>query len=526
MISGFDRRGMLAATLALPFLGGPALAQVSDVTRMGARGDGLALDHRAINAAIAAASKAGGGTVYLPAGRYLCFTIQLMSNVTLVLGPGAILEAADPAKHRGRYDSPEANGDDLFQDFGHSHWHNSLIYGDGVQNVAILGPGLIDGAGLTRNGPGARWTKGVGERPLSMRSMAPRQVEQLETAIGRMDGLGNKAIALKNARNVLLRDFSVLRGGHFAVLATGVDTLTIDNLRIDTNRDGLDIDACRNVRISNCTVNSPNDDAIVLKASMALGVKRPTENVTITNCIVSGFDIGTMIDGSYGRTQQLAPDRDGMTGRIKLGTEGTGGFRNIAISNCVFERSRGLAIESVDGAALEDVIVSNLTMRELTSAPIFLRLGDRRRAPEGTGVASLRRVSISNVNASGVDPRFAASITGLVDSPVEDVSLTDIRMVYAGGGTAADAARAIPEERASYPDPSMFGTSPAYGLFVRHARRLHIDGLQMSTVAADARPPIVMDDVSDGFITRLDANGRPAVRNSRNILINDRSIAP
>src|SRR5207248_10118588 len=101
-------------------------------------------------------------------------------------------------------------------------------------------------------------------------------------------GVGNKSISLKNCHNVILRDLSILHGGHFAVLATGVDNFTIDNLSIDTNRDGIDIDCCRNVRVSNCSVNSPWDDGICLKSSVGLGYARPTEMVTITNCFVSG----------------------------------------------------------------------------------------------------------------------------------------------------------------------------------------------------------------------------------------------
>jgi polygalacturonase len=157
-------------------------------------------------------------------------------------------------------------------------------------------------------------------------------------ALRAMDGQGNKAISLKLCRRVRLRDFSVLSGGHFAVLATGVDDLTIDNLTIDTNRDGLDIDACRNVRVSNTTVTPNRRHRLKTRAPT-----RATENVTITNCQVSGFDLGTLLAGTYGRTQERAPDRDGPTGRIKLGTESNGGFRNITVSNCVFERSRGLA---------------------------------------------------------------------------------------------------------------------------------------------------------------------------------------
>src|SRR3978361_1289540 len=113
-------------------------------------------------------------------------------------------------------------------------------------------------------------------------------------------GVGNKAIALKNCHNVLLRDFSIWKGGHFALLATGVDNLTIDNLLVDTDRDGFDIDCCRNVRVSNCTVNSPWDDAICPKSSYALGERRVTENVTIANCFVSGYyELGSVLAGTW-----------------------------------------------------------------------------------------------------------------------------------------------------------------------------------------------------------------------------------
>ena len=161
--------------------------------------------------------------------------------------------------------------------------------------------------------------------------------------------------SLKLCRNVVIKDITLYMGGHFALLATGVDNLTIDNVKVDTNRDGFDIDLCRNVRISNCSVNSPQDDGIVLKSSYALGFARPTENVTITNCQLSGYDPGTFLDGTFKRTLERAPDRDGPTGRIKFGTESNGGFRNISISNCVFDRSRGIAIETVDGGPVEDV---------------------------------------------------------------------------------------------------------------------------------------------------------------------------
>src|SRR5438876_3511497 len=271
------------------------------VTRFGAKGDGKTFDTDAINAAIDAASCAGGGVVLLPAGSYLCYSIHLKSNVTLQLSTGATILAApgpEPGE-QGKYDLAESNSPwESYQDFGHNHWHNSLIWGEGLENVAIVGGGLIWGKGLSRG-----WNTGPkAEQP----------------------GAGNKAIALKNCRNVLLRDFGILHGGHFGILASGVDNFTIDNLTIDTNRDGMDIDCCRNVHVSNCTVNSPWADGIRLQSSYALGYARATEMVTITNCTVTGsFEEGSVIDASYKR---FAPDADvGRTGRIKFGTESNGG---------------------------------------------------------------------------------------------------------------------------------------------------------------------------------------------------------
>ncbi len=164
------------------------------------------------------------------------------------------------------------------------------------------------------------------------------------------------------------------------------------------------------------------------------------------------------MDGSFKKSQLDAPMKHRTSGRIKLGTESTGGYRNIAISNCVFDCCNGLALESVDGAVLEDVTVSNLTMRETTGAPLFIRLGDRRRAPAGRPIAALRRVSIDNIICDMADTRgIAATVTGVPGASVEDVTLRGMRWTYQGGGTAEMAARAIPELADSYPDPDVFG---------------------------------------------------------------------
>ncbi len=473
-------------------MGSGACVADINIRDFGAKGDGATVDTDAIRAAIAAAD---GRRVLFPAGRYLSFSIPLCSHLHIHLAEGCVLEAADPARHGGCYDEAEPNPHDLYQDFGHSHWRNSLLYGIDVETIRIDGLGVIDGRGLTREGPGSRWRKQAGEFPLSMQGMSAEELVELSPEVAAMAGLGNKAIAFCRARNVTLRDFTLLNGGHFAVLATGVDGLTIENLLIDSNRDGLDIDGCRRVTVRGCRVNTPNDDAIVLKSSLALGEARAIEDVVVADCHVSGFDLGTLFDGTRGRTQVFSPDRDRVTGRIKIGTESAGDFRRIRIENCTFERSRGLALETVDGGTIEDVTISNLTLRDVTTAPIFLRLGARLRAPEGAEPGAMRRIAIRNVTAEGILPDYAAMIMGLPGHPIEDVTLENVRLAFAGGGTEADASRQPAELADAYPEPSMFGPTPAFGLWARHVRGLDLEGMDLTTDAPDVRPAILLDDV-------------------------------
>ena len=372
----------------------------------GARGDGTAVESNAINKAISAASNAGGGTVYFPPGNYLTGSIRLKSNICLFIDQGATIIAAAVNKENG-YDDEEPGSNNQYQDYGHSHWHNSLIWGEDIYDVSIMGTGKI-------------WAKALYKNQIDSNDTNNPQIKQS---------------ALVRCRNVIIRDISILQGGWFAVLATGVDNFTIDNIKIDTNRDGIDIDCCRNVRISNCLVNSPYDDGICPKSSFALGYARATENVTITNCQLSGYDEGTLLDGTFKRTEN-PQYKNRPTGRIKFGTESNGGFKNITISNCVFDYCKGLALETVDGGLLEDVTITNITMRDIVNDPIFLRLGSRMRGPAGTPVGKLRRIIISNVIAYNAHPSNACTISGIPGHYIEDIRLSNIRIYYKGGGAA------------------------------------------------------------------------------------------
>jgi polygalacturonase len=344
-----------------------------------------------------------------------------------------------------------------------------LIWGEHIHDVGIIGPGLIWGRGLSRG------------------EVAEGGLPAADT-----QGAADKAIALKHCYNVTLRDVAILAGGHFGILATGVDNLVLDHLKIDTNRDGMNIDCCRNVRISGCSVNSPSDDGICLKSSFALGEARATENVTISDCYVTGgWQIGTMLDGTFKRIISDSPGEP--TGRIKCGTESNGGFRNIAISNCVFESCRGLALESVDGGPVEDITFTGITMRDIRNAPFFLRLGARLRGPQGTSVGTLRRVIISNIICEGAANEMPAIISGIPDHPVEDISISDVMVVQKGGSAPLDINP--PEQEHDYPEPNRLGPLPAQGLFVRHVRNLEVRHFEIAHVADDARPYVWLSDV-------------------------------
>ena len=443
---------------------------VYDVRDFGAKGNGVHIDSPAINAAIEQAAQKGGGTILLTAGVYPCYSIRMESNITLQLDSGAVLKAAMPTAEE-TFDLPEENPSQ-YQDFGHSHWKNSLIWGIGLHNVAITGKGRIDGSGVLSRG-----------RPT-------------------LDGLpvANKAVALRDCRQVRFTDIEMLNCGHFALLLTGVDSLTIERLTIDSNRDGIDIDCCENVRIRDCRVNTLNDDAIVLKTSYGLNRLKPTANVIIEHCYVSGYDTGTLIDGTKTTFIDKAPDQDGPTGRIKLGTESNGDFRNIIIRNCTFTHCRGLALETVDGSQMENIVVTDIRMKDINNAPFYIRAGNRKRGPKGLPVSTVKNVSISNVTVEDADSRYASIIAGNASGSISDITLSNIKLQYRGGITMEDvkSQRGInpfftqnPNMK-GYPEPSAHGIQPASCFVISDAKDVTLKDIDISFIRPDERPKMVL----------------------------------
>jgi polygalacturonase len=450
-----------------------------NVRDFGATGDGTTIDSPAIDRAIEACERAGGGTVLVPAGTYLSGTIHLRSHLNLFLDAGAVILGAP--QEMNAYDPPEEFAGTAYQDGGHTWFHNSLMWGEDLTNVSITGTGKIDGGGLTRK------DMEVGGGPI---------------------GLGDKAIAMRRCNQVVIRDITIFHGGHFAIIVTGCVTVAIDNVVIDTGRDGINIDCCQNVVVSNCRINAPNDDALCPKSSFALGKRVITENVTITNCQVSGYEEGTLLDGT------MRPGRV-KNGRIKFGTESNGGFRNITISNCIFRQCRGLALEEVDGGVLENISISNITMMDVDDYPIYITLGRRNRGPDSTTIGVVRNIFISNIIATGIDSMSGVHITGLPGSPVENIRLQNISLLFNGGGTKEDAARVPPELAKGYPEPRKIGITPAYGLFARHVKGLELYDIRLDYMKEDLRPPVVCLDIDGLEIDNLRAKVAAGVSAAR-----------
>jgi len=468
---------LFATGLLLGIHQASAVENVFNVRNFGATGNGTTLDSPAIDRAIISASAAGGGTVLVPAGTYLSGSIHLQSNIHLLIDAGATILGAPQSLNA--YDETEPYALGGYQDGGHCYFHNSLIWGENLTNVFITGHGMINGGGLVRS-------DGVLDKMVGFNKFNPPILTPAPPV-----RLGNKAIALKLCRNVLIRDVTIFHGGHFAILVTGCDNMTVDNVTMDTGRDGIDIDGCRDTMVSNCRVNSPNDDGICPKSTCALGHPAITENLTIVNCQVSGFMEGTLLDGT------MKP-KSNPNGRIKFGTESSGGYRNCTIANCTFRSCRGLALEEVDGGIMENITINNLTMMDTPAYGIYITTGKRNRTPGLTTTSHARNIFISNVIMDGVGSMSGIQIMGLPELPVEGVRLDNIRLINNGGGTTNDAVRVPKELGIGYPEPRTLGVLPAYGVYARHVKGLELADINVSFNEPDMRPALACVD-ADGL---------------------------
>lgn len=420
---GFLLAGITLLVLLAPVWGWCATGPSSSgftVRVHGAKGDGMTKDTKAVQRAIDACAAKGGGTVYFPPGVYRCGTIHLRSGVTLWLDNGATIMGSPFRRDYERYEELDFPND---ADVETTYFRHSLLFGEDIERVAIAGFGTIDSNFTRRGGP--------------------------------------KAISLKRCRFVEIRGIRILNCPNYAISLLGTDFVNIDGVTILNGfADGIDPDSCRNVRISNCHIETV-DDAIVPKASFSLGERRSCENITVTNCYLS--------------TRCNA---------FKLGTESGGDFKYITVSNCVMSGLKGyspalsgVALETVDGANLEGVAVSNLTMVDVR-APIFLRLGNRGRDMEVPVPGTLRNVVISDIVA--VRASLACSIAGIPGHNIENVTLSNIRMEFIGGNPRQPSAVPVPELEANYPESAMFGPLPAYALFVRHVENLTLSNINVS----------------------------------------------
>ncbi|MHC4692782.1 MAG: glycoside hydrolase family 28 protein [Planctomycetota bacterium] len=418
---------------------------IYDVRDYGAKPDGKTMCTKSIQKAIDECAKNSGGTVYFPPGTFLSGTIYMKSNVTLRLDTGSTLLGSPSLK-----DYPPTV--QAFRSYTDNYTDKSLIYGEKLKRIAITGDGTIDGQGRAFKGP-------YKVRPYMIRII--------------------------QCQNVMVKDVTIQNSPMWVQHYLACDDVLIDGItvrsRVNANNDGINIDCCHRVLISNCNITS-GDDAIVLKSTAA----RPCRNVTVSNCVLSSLCNG-----------------------LKMGTESNGGFQNIVMTGCAIYDTRlaGIALEIVDGGTMDRVVVSNIAMNGI-GAPIFLRLGNRARPfkkdMEKPKMGAMRNITISNIEATGANPTGCA-ISGLPGHPIENVTISNTRLSFAGGGTKKDAARAIPEKPTAYPEYSMFGRLPAYGFYCRHIKGLKLSNVQLQLAKPDLRHALVVEDCQNLSIDDLNA---------------------
>ena len=455
----------------------------------GAKADGVTLDTKAIQDAIDDCHKNGGGKVYLHKGTFISGTIILQNNVTLYIEAGATLRGSNNLENfpvmPSRYPSYEGNFET----------NKMLVYAEDAKNISILGRGIIDGNG-------DHWVDG----PYGFPSFSKRP----------------RIIHFRGCENILVRDITLYNSASWVQSYQSCKNMVIDGITVDSrenkdiekeryadvpgrNTDGLDLVDCQNVRISNCYINS-GDDAICLKS---FSPDEACRDITISNCVVSSNASG-----------------------IKIGTETAGTFEDITINNCVIFDSRvdAISVISVDGAKVERINISNITMRNIKGSAIFIRLGNRNRYYRNNvelNVPYLKDVIIENIQGNGISAEYGCIIAGIKDIPVENIFLKNIILDFEGGKKAEDSFREIPEKETAYPNGKIFGTIPAYGFFIRHANNVTLSDIQLYFNKEDQRPAIIAENIEDLEIRNFRVEGTaqtPEVirlENAREVLISD-----
>lgn len=441
-------------------------AEVFDVRSFGAKGDGIASDTPALQAAIDRCAGQGGGEVRVPPGRYLTGSLELRSGVCLHLEEKATLVGSSSMDDYRR---------------------GPLLFADEARGVVVEGRGEIDASG------GSFW-----ERDKPYAGPVWRGTAQFEYRALRRPS----CLRFQRCENLALRDITIRNSPSWTVhlercKGVKVERLTIRNPLHGPNTDGIDINSCQEVLVDSCDIVT-GDDGVVLKSTEP-GRDHPSRNITVSRCRVMSA-----------------------CNALKIGTETHGDFTDIVFRDCelycssdrVLDRAlSGVAIESVDGSRLKNIRVENITMSHLR-APIFVRLGHRGGNSPRTQQAeprvpgTIRELLFRNIRAERM--MFESSITGIPGHPVEGVALENVVLSYEGGGERDLIEADVPDREVigKYPEAQMFGRLPAYGLFVRHAQGLSLQGVQLLLEKPDARSAIVFEDVA---ASRLEAvTGAPS----------------